>query len=498
METKEINLSTAAIETKSTAKTISYFVWILGIANLFYYENWGLNALLATGISILAISIFNPSNLKHAKWWLVSVLWLIVSFGVFMNGTFISILLYWMTFFFFLAVSNQIKISLPLGIPQSFYSFGAGMVGFFDWIYNSIDGKRNNNKKLLINFLIIGIPLVIIIIFLKLYQSADETFYELTKFINLDWISWNFIAFYSLLVVFLYGFFFYTSSQTVQQWEEKYKNNIPQSYTDKIQSFLGGKNELKAAIGLLITLNVLLLLYNAIDIRYLIVEMPNPARDLSLSEMVHEGINSLITSIILVIVIITFLFRGKLNFMNNKIVKIMALFWLAQNIIMICTTGIKNYEYIHFWGLTYKRMGVIIYLALALIGISFTVYKILKTKSIWFLIRNVSISFMVCFSLLITFNWNRFIANYNLTNVEYAHLDFDYLIELGPDTYPSIIAYEEKNGGVPSDILLYLVDDIPKELATIKKAKSNNSWRSMVWSEETLYSSLKSIQFIYQ
>ena len=105
---------------------------------------------------------------------------------------------------------------------------------------------------------------------------------------------------------------------------------------------------------------------------------------------------------------------------------------------------------------------------------------------------------MICFSLLLTFNWNRFIADYNLTYVEYSHIDFDYLLELGPDTYPKIIAFEEDKGGVPHEILLYLADDIPKEIAAIERAKLKNSWRSMVWSQEILYTSLKTTQITYQ
>ena len=151
------------------------------------------------------------------------------------------------------------------------------------------------------------IPLFIGIIFLKLYQSADSTFYELTKFINLDWISWGFILFYALISLLFYGFYFYTKQDEITEVEAKLPDEIKASYTDKIQQFFGEINELKIAYSILITLNIMLLLYNIIDIRYIFIEIDNPSRELSFSQIVHDGINSLITSLILVIIIVSFL-----------------------------------------------------------------------------------------------------------------------------------------------------------------------------------------------
>ena len=81
---------------------------------------------------------------------------------------------------------------------------------------------------------------------------------------------------------------------------------------------------------------------------------------------------------------------------------------------------VKNYNYIHDWGLTHKRIGVYVYLTLCIIGIAFTIYKILNQKSFAYLIRQISVftftSFLIVFSLL---SWNSIIANYNLNDQKF-------------------------------------------------------------------------------
>src|SRR5690606_28871759 len=105
----------------------------------------------------------------------------------------------------------------------------------------------------------------------------------------------------------------------------------------------------------------------------------------------HAGIYALIFSIVLVIFIVTYLFRGQLNFQYNRVLKPLVIFWLVLNLLMVITTSIKNWEYVEFWGLTYKRMGVFVYLLLATIGLAITIYKVINKRSFWFVLRKTSI-----------------------------------------------------------------------------------------------------------
>ncbi len=475
-----------------------FFIWVLAISNLFYQELCGLNTSIVSALSVFTVGFFYRPNLKSPKWWFSAVCWIIASVGIFVNGTVFPIFLYIVSFLYFFAVSNRLQLSLVLGGMQSLQSWCTGFYYSITAFISSFKKMSNERgSKLMANSIIIAACLIIVIIFLKLYQAADPTFYDWTKFINLDWISWGFIFFYLFMLIFLYGFFFFKNELSINQWEDSKKNDIPITYSDKIQKFLGYKNELKAAISLLSILNLLLLLYNIIDVRYVLFEMGSSERVLTDSLMVHDGINSLIGSIILVILLITFMFRGKLNFLKNRILQSLAFIWLLQNMLMVATSAIKNHEYVFHYGLTYKRIGVFIYLMLAIIGISLTVYKLLKNKSIWFLIRSASLSFLFVLVVLVTFNWNRIIASYNLSQITHSEIDFRYLMTLGPDTYPFILDYNAEYGIEDKSIIYDLSGLVPMTIESLELKKKNHSWRSLVWSDMELLEQLKRHRFTY-
>lgn len=485
-------------------KMFFYVALVLVTANLFYKESWGLNTLIVSLLTVLA-SLFSghyDSHLettKNAKWWFAALLFVSNGFAVFYNHTLLSCGFYLISFLYFSAIQAENKLSVPLGFAQSAQSFFGGF-------YYSIESmskrkEKTEGKKRIVKLLLFTVPLVIAIVFLKLYQSADPTFYELTKFINLDWISWGFIGFYIVLFFAGYGLFYFRSNQHISSLETNLKNSISPDYGDGIQTYLGILNEQKIALSLLITLNLMLLLYNGIDLKFIIVDLPNPAPTLRYSALLHGGVNSLISSIVLVILIVTFIYRGQLNFTGNKTIRILALLWILLNLVMVATTVVKNAEYIAHWGLTYKRIGVYIYLLLAAVGLIFTLIKILKIKSIWFLIRNTSLAFLVCFTLMGFVNWDKLIVKYNLSELAPEQIDFYYLEDLGPDAYPDLIAYynrhkNEKNIQENTALWhrLFLSFEATKQHLTEKQAAL--TWRSLNLREWNLLRRMQKFKLI--
>ena len=484
----------------STRKKLitTFCIWVLVLSNLFYNENLGLNALIAALITIPLFGILHKKTISKL-WFVAATIWLITAFGVFINPTATALTAYFFSFIFLTAVNNSTNISMPFGLVMAIGSFTMGIGDLFTNFFQAFEpGKKKIPGKKLVTTLAISIPIIIGIIFLKLYQSADATFYELTKFINLDWISWGFIVFYLFSVILLYGFFFFTTLEDVQSLDEGIKLDTEESYSDKIQRFFGVQNETKIAFSLLIILNVLLLLYNLIDLNYLFVELNSSQRALSISEVVHGGINSLIASLILAIIIISFLFRGALNFAKNKFLKILALGWLIQNIVMVITTSIKNVEYVSQWGLTYKRIGVYIYLLLAVVGICITIYKIIKKKSFWFLIKSCSLVFSLVLVSLLTFNWNRVIASYNLAHVKQTRIDFSYLLELGPDTYGAILTHHQNVEPVDNWVLISINDQVNNNWERSYESDYEPTWRSFNWSDEQVKRDLAKVKFNFE
>ncbi len=489
-------------------KMLFYITLVLIIANLTYQEYFGLNAFIIS-LSYVAITAFvriqeHSSNfLGTAKWWLAALLYTGNGFAIFYMNSSLSVWFYVVSFFFYTAVHHQLHLSLPVSILQTGQSFFSGFYQFFESISKLFDKKRETDKnKSVVRFLIYTIPLMIAIIFLKLYQNADETFYEWTKFINLDWISWTFIVFYCILFIGLFGFFFYLENKDLTIFEASLKNDIPENYTDKVESYMGVDNEKKIATSLLITLNLMLLLYNFIDLQFILTDLPNPNPNLRYSELLHGGVNSLITSIILVIFILTFIYRGQLNFSGSKFVKSLAVLWLCLNLLMIATTVVKNYQYITHWGLTYKRIGVYIYLLLAALGLVLTIIKLVKIKSLWFLIRNTSIGFLICFSAMGFVNWDKMIVQYNLTELAAEQIDFDYLLSLQDEAYPHLIAYynDHRNDPVITEDRPFwhiIFERFDSKRNALKNKQSHSTWRSINIREKQLLAEMNRYNLIF-
>ena len=61
--------------------------------------------------------------------------------------------------------------------------------------------------------------------------------------------------------------------------------------------------------------------------------------------------------------------------------------WVVQNFILGISVFLRNYHYISFHGLAYKRIGVIVFLVLVLIGLVTLFVKLRERKSFFYLVR---------------------------------------------------------------------------------------------------------------
>lgn len=467
-----------------------YMIWIGLITYLFYSENFGINALLLSIASGVVFAYLDRKQRLNTRWGIGFTLHLVAGVAVFLQSSIPSVLLYFFTFFYFAYLRHQANLMGILTVPQIMQSGVLGVYYFFVdvFTFKDFEGKT----KSIIKRLIIGIIFVgVIITFLKLYQTADKTFYTYTAWINLEWISFPVIAFYVFISIFLYGLFFFKAEEHLTKFEQELKLKVPQDYEDSIQKYFTIESEQKMAVGLLLMLNAMLVLYNLIDINFVTSKLYQHAFDQSLSELVHGGINALIFSLVLVILLITYLFRGQLNFTQSTWGKRLAFIWLAQNLVMISTTLLKNWEYVLEWGLTYKRIGVFVYLTLACIGILFTFYKLAFNQSIWFLFRKVVLSFFAFFVIFSCFNWASIITHYNLSHLEKEKIDFNYLLSLGEDATPDLLEYHVKEGIQNEEFLNELLSETFITRETLEIKFEELSWKSYNLREEKLLKELR-------
>lgn len=477
-----------------------YFLLILIITFLIFKQYWGLNVLLISIVSVIYVGYFLNTN-KSIKWWMSALLWIASGCSIFLSHTYTGGTLYFITALHFFAQSSNQKMSLPYTVMHSLFSLFIGIGKFLtppqkpkeNITLEDTETKKNTiESKILKKIFLFGVPILLIFIFLKLYQFANPKFAEYTAFINLKFLNWQFILLYIGLMIILYGFYLFNRFDISEKWDLNTPNTIYSSYEDKIQSKIGLEAEQKMATITLVTLNLLLISFLIIDGITLFGN--NIDSEVSHSENVHMGINILITSIVLVIFIIGYLFRGGLNFIQSKSVKILGSIWLLLNVIITVFNWVKNSNYILEWGLTHKRIGVYTYLTLCIIGLGFTLYKIWNQKSFTYLVRNVTLSFTAFLVVFSLFNWNSIIAHYNLNDSRFSEnkIDFYYNLDLGYEAHPALLTYFKKHPNANRNVyemLDYRIID--------HKSRFKNDWRnfpSIKWSEFMIEKKFKDYQ----
>lgn len=421
---------------------ISVFVY----GGLFYDQDAGINFLLFN-LLIVGLLVIRQLDLIKSKVWLsVALGTLASSFFIFMYGSALAIWANLFSLFILSALSINPKTSFLTSIFLTICSVSTSCVFMFiDW------AKRKKNqiagvykRPFYVKLFLFLIPFLIAILFFFFYQSSNPLFYEFTKNINLDFISIGWIFFTLSGLLLLYGFFHNKIMPGIYELDEKVSMNLTPEIASR-KNFLNGMmridNENLSGIILFGMLNILLLILNVLDINYFLFDGTLP-KGVNHKGFVHDGIGTLITSIVVAICIILFYFRGELNFhKQNKWIKIMALLWILQNAFMIFSTAYRNNLYIEESGISYKKIGVYVYLILALIGLATTLIKVVKLKTNWYLFRvNAAVYYyFLVFSCF--FNWDIIITNFNIKKYtdEHKKLEKYFLIDLSYKNLPQLI-----------------------------------------------------------
>ena len=395
---------------------------------LFYKQDFGLNLILFALMTIGILAYFNLEKFKKPNVLIMSSIFLLSTLPVFINHSVLSILSYVACFFTLVGLVAASKASIYLNWFNGIYSV---IAGYFHRKFeeNATDKTEKEGEKKDIDVVhllkLIGIPSIFIIVFVLLYKDGNPIFEELISKINFDFINFQW-----LLFTFL-GYFLITNISKPVPIEPttsidisltnqlSKKNNIPEEILYKEQQL---------GTILLELLNLLLVVFIITDIISI-----SQSQDLASSEMsqqVHKGVNTLIASILIAIAIILYFFRGALNFYEkNKTLKILTYTWIILNMILVLLIAIKNYDYITTYGLTYKRIGVNVYIFLTLVGLVSTFIKVMSIKNLAFLFRrNTQVAFLTL--LICSFiNWDKTITTYNIQKAE-QFIGVDYLIRL--------------------------------------------------------------------
>jgi hypothetical protein len=410
---------------------------------LFYKQGQGINYTIYSFFIIVCLYILSPKAIKQKNWWLAAASVIITS---------VCMALYASTVAFFgniisllLLAAYSVKVQAPavLNFAQSALNMVLVVPNYFKGLHHTAERKKQGKPAKMAGYGYVYIIVVaVFLIFVLLYSASSKAFSNLLNKIDLTFVSFQWLLMALLGFFITHGLLKHYRLKNLDKQEARWGlplNALLWQRNPEEENKLNHEN--KAGILLLALLNVLLLVVNSTDIVFLAEGINTPA-EYNFSEMVHQGVGALILSIVFAIIIIMYFFKGQLNFEEvAKPLYILALVWLAQNILLIATGAYKNFLYTHYVdGLTYKRLGVYFYLLLSAIGLVFTAIKIYGKKPNWYLVRANFTAFFIVLLLSCPFDWDVIITRYNIQKaaVENKDPDIVYLLSLSTRNLPAI------------------------------------------------------------
>lgn len=485
-------------------------------AFLFHQQFLGLNLLIFELVFILYL-VFSKSIKQWTKQlkllFAAQLLTGIATVAVYSNFSFT---VHFIISFLFVGILIYPYVKSPVtSIKLSIQNIFSSQVTF----YKKVTQVQILNKKpayFLWDLRLFIIPTTIIFTFISIYNFSNPRFNEMTAGIFsglLDFIS-DFLknhdlsfAFTILLGIIISNWILirHSNSKIIQQdvsTIDFLSPILPNSTEEKKNISI--KNEIKAAVFLLTVLNIVLLTLNIIDINW--VWFGFEWQGQYLKQFVHAGTWLLILSIMLSIIIVLYFFRGEINFTDNKLLKYLSYFWILQNAVLAISVGIRNYYYIEYFNLAYKRIGVIIFLTMTIYGLYTVLQKVRFKHSAAFLIRTNMNAMLVILTIFSLFNWDVIIARYNFNHKESAFVHFNYLAYLSDKSLPvlsrsmaelnQIEASQKKK--YPDERIYMSAEDYFNRIE-VRKNKFKTTWENKSWlswnlPEQIAYSKLKKLE----
>lgn len=406
---------------------------------LFYNQDYGINYLLFSILIFGALIIQNTAIIKNAMFYLFSGITLITSIATFYYGFETMAYANIISVFVLCSFAIAPKSSILTLIFQYLFTLATTFYTLFIDLVQIKNTEINVLKKAIKYFLLSIIPIFIALIFLGIYAISNPILSNLLDKIDLTFISISGIFYFLYSFYLIYSHFRENHIKLLNTLEIEYKNDLTKHNDSFFSKLLSLKSELFIAFFVLILLNLIIGFQNGLDIYFIFFKKVLPEK-LSYSQYIHNGVNALILSIVLAILVIMALFNSKISFYKNaKYVKSVAYLWIVQNIILAYICFFKNQEYIIHFGYTHKRIGVYVFLLLCIIGLLLTTYKVFKNKNNLFLFRKNSLSIYVIIMLYICVDWSAIIAKSQLKRA--ANPDFEYILSQEYTALPYLYNY---------------------------------------------------------
>ncbi|MFV8353517.1 DUF4173 domain-containing protein [Flavobacterium sp. XS2P14] len=382
---------------------------------LFYNEDLGLNWAIFGMIQTVLICYFFQEKFTTRLHLILVVASVLSCFAFAWYGDFSSFFAMALSIIFLQFKTHKPKLKMLQALPLALIN-GIASLGRILMFSQYLPKRKVNNdfaKKLIAYFVI---PILFLGLFLIVYSFGGDHFSSLFAGYYLDIDVWQAFVITALGFFISFTFWNYWIPEICYEKNDVLDSDFKQEAKTQNHnsfSFLDIDFERRSGEITLFLLNILLLVfittYNYEQF-FEVVEKSN------LSSDTLERVTAVVFSIIMAICVILFYFKGGFNFdVKAQNLKKLAKIWIFLNGILILSAIIKNSEYVSYFGLTYKRLGVCAFLILAIVGLVIAFFKIINQKTNAYLFNQMIWYFYGTVLLCSFLNWGNLITNYNIT-----------------------------------------------------------------------------------
>ncbi len=439
---------------KNLLKIISVIIGGFWCAYLFDGQSIGLNLPLF-GIYVLIISfVFRKADRPGLLFYIVLTGWMVTSFFTVYFNSALAICMNIISLVFLCGLIHASKIrSLVYGFLHAMVIFGLSVPKFFAGpflFFRNTGVTKSKRSRISLAILLI---VLVLILFTTLFASSNPVFNDLVNKIFGNFFNnlWNAIKQISFLNIHLFILGALVCTVFCIRIANNFFGNLDSGSNDNIyrkrrkpimkRRFPARKlrNENRFGVALMLLLNILILIFNVIDVKWVWFDFVWNGD--YLKPFVHNGTFILIFTILLSITMVLLFFRKNLNYYSKaKTLKVLVYIWLFQNMVVATSVGMRTVRYIQNFNLAYLRIGIFFFLLAVMFGLITVFIKIYKRKSAYYLLRK-NVLFIFCgLCLMTTFNWNRFIAVYNVQHSSQGYFHRDYMVCMPDNVLPVLLA----------------------------------------------------------
>ncbi len=481
---------------------------------LFFEKSLGLNVAIYGVATVLLLVVFKTSLFHALLPKVVGIGFLTTAIVYYLFASPFTLFMHVLSFSLLVGLHSQ-----PL-IRNLLYAFVNTFVNYRSAVADCLNSFRSRRKhKLNFSFgkvaRIVFLPLFVILLFLALYSMGSSFFSDAvgsigeivgrfcSKILNYVNIEAVFVALLGFVFAVIHSLQYHA---TPLSEEDAAKSDILSRVRHK--TFRRFRNmdlatEYKSSVFLLMSLNGMLAILLYLEVTHVWVGFEWGGE--LLKELVHEGTYVLLVAILVSMGITLYFFRKNLNFYRkNKALQVLAYIWIVLNALLVVSVGIRTFYYIEFFGLAYKRIGVLFFLVACLIGLGTLMYKIAKTKSIYYVVRVNVLAVYIILLTICTVNWDSLIAKYNFSNYKSSFIHLPFMSNLSDKTLPYLKLTEEQmltiEGKQVEEIPFarrgYFKDvdyqnKIAARIRKFKKKQKERHWLESVWAEDKAYQILE-------